>query len=72
MEAAPSDSMRKYLGEICAYVAAYYALWAGSDLLILLAGLDFGWATRALANQLYYGFFIPFVWLRYRAVTSAR
>ena len=72
LQAAEGDVLRKYLGEICAYVAAYYALWAASDLLILLGGLDFGWATRALANQLYYGFFVPFVWLRYRAAAPAR
>jgi hypothetical protein len=72
IEGVESGWLRDYLREVCAYVAAYYAVWAGSDLLILLGGLDFGWATRAIANQLYYGFFVPFVWLRYRAASSAR
>ena len=61
-----------YLRGVCGYVAIYYALWASSDLLILLGGLDFGWATRAIANQLYYAFFVPFVWLRFRASLSAQ
>ena len=72
IESVESEWLRDYLRGICAYVAAYYAIWAGSDLLILLGGLDFGWATRAVANQLYYAFFVPFAWLRFRAAASAR
>jgi hypothetical protein len=70
LEGVASEPLRKYLSEVCVYVATYYALWAASDLLILLAGVDVAWATRALANQLYYAFFVPFVWLRYRAISA--
>ena len=45
------------------YVAAYYALWATCDVLIL-AGVDEGWALRSVPNQLYYGLWVPFVWAR--------
>lgn len=69
LDGVESDSRRKFLRQVCVYAASYYALWATSDLLILLAGLDLGWATRSLANQLYYAFFVPFVWLRYRALS---
>ena len=51
------------LRDVLGYVFAYYALWAVSDLLIL-AGVDAGWALRVLPNQLYYAFFVPFVWWR--------
>jgi hypothetical protein len=44
------------------YVASYYALWAGADVLIL-AGLDAGWLLRIAPNQLYYAFFVPFVYV---------
>lgn len=49
------------------YVAAYYALWALSDALILLLGRDEGWLLRAVPNQLYYSFWIPFVFFAYPA-----
>lgn len=49
-----------FLRELLGYVAAYYALWAAADLLIL-AGVDAGWAVRTVPNQLYYAFFVPFV-----------
>lgn len=51
------------LRDVLSYVFAYYALWAASDLLIL-SGVDAGWALRVLPNQLYYAFFVPFVWWR--------
>jgi hypothetical protein len=51
------------LRAIWLYVLAYYGLWAASDVLIL-AGVDAGWALRVLPNQLYYAFFVPFVWWR--------
>lgn len=49
-----------FLRELLGYVAAYYALWAAADVLIL-AGVDAGWAVRTVPNQLYYAFFLPFV-----------
>jgi hypothetical protein len=29
--------------------------------------VDAGWALRVLPNQLYYAFFVPFVWWRMRS-----
>lgn len=46
---------------VLAYAAGYYALWALADVLIL-AGVDAGWALRMLPNQLYYAFTVPFVY----------
>jgi hypothetical protein len=43
-------------------VAVYYALWATADLLIRYGGIDAGWLLRALPNQLYYAFWIPFAY----------
>ncbi len=43
-----------------AFAAGYYGLWVASDLLIVGAGLDVGWLLRAVPNQLYYAFWIPF------------
>jgi hypothetical protein len=47
------------------YVAVYYALWAAADVTILL-GHDAGWLLRVLPNQLYYSFWVPFVYLTWR------
>jgi hypothetical protein len=44
------------------YVAVYYALWASADVLIL-SGLDTGWLLRVVPNQLYYAFWVPFVYV---------
>jgi len=51
----------RFLRATAWYVATYYALWALADVLIL-AGLDAGWALRVVPNQLYYGFWVPVVW----------
>ena len=56
--------MRAYLRAIWGYAAVYYALWATADLLIV-AGLDAGWALRLVPNQLYYGWYVPFVYWRF-------
>jgi hypothetical protein len=73
----PADraGLRAYLRAILGYVAAYYALWATADALIL-AGLDLGWALRMLPNQLYYSFWMPFAYAfffapRYAAVSTS-
>ena len=55
----------RFLRRVCAYVIVYYALWAACDALWLAASLDVAWLLRALPNQLYYAFFVPFVWLAY-------
>jgi hypothetical protein len=64
-----------WLRTILAYVAAYYALWALSDVLIL-AGADVGWGVRIVPNQLYYSLWTPFAWAsffspRYAAASTA-
>lgn len=60
-----------FLIELFAVVATYYALWALADVLIHFAGLDAGWALRVLPNQIYYGLFVPFVWMRFFDARSA-
>ncbi len=67
LQAKPA--LRAFLRAALAYVAVYYALWALSDVLILAGGLDAGWALRTIPNQLYYAFWVPFV---YFAFFSAR
>ena len=63
----PGDrpALRRYLRGLTSYVAAYYALWAGADLIIQLAGRDGGWALRVLPNQLYYAFWVPFAYFTF-------
>jgi hypothetical protein len=52
----------RFLRAVCAYVILYYALWAACDALWMAARLDLAWLLRVLPNQLYYAFFVPFVW----------
>lgn len=52
---------RRLARAVLALAATYYALWACADLLIL-AGVDSGWALRMLPNQLYYALTVPFVY----------
>jgi hypothetical protein len=47
---------------VCAYVTLYYGLWALSDTLWITTSLDAAWLLRMVPNQLYYAFFVPFVW----------
>jgi hypothetical protein len=73
---ANRPALLRYLRAALGYAAAYYGLWALSDALILAAGLDAGWALRALANQLYYALWLPFAYFaffsaRYAATSSA-
>lgn len=51
--------MAAYLRGLLLYVALYYGLWASSDVLIQLAGVDAGWLLRVLPNQLYYSGWVP-------------
>src|SRR5262249_43735398 len=51
----------RYLRAVLAYVALYYALWGVADVLIL-AGVDLGWALRVIPNQLSSSFWSPFAW----------
>jgi hypothetical protein len=55
---------RRFLRRALGYAALYYALWVTADLLIL-AGFDAGWALRIVPNQLYYAFWVPFVFFSF-------
>lgn len=57
---AASPERRNWLGQVTSYVLLYYVLWAVADMLIL-RGLDMGFALRIVPNVLYYGLFLPFV-----------
>ncbi|HME71039.1 MAG TPA: hypothetical protein VKM54_14385 [Myxococcota bacterium] len=61
--ARASPPLRSFVRAVAGYSALYYALWAISDTLILVFGLDAGWALRAVPNQLYYAWYVPLVWL---------
>lgn len=61
----PDSPLLDYLEDVVEWVLAYYLLWAAADVLILVAGLDAGWALRVLPNQLYYSFFLPFAYARF-------
>lgn len=54
----------RQLAEVLVFVAVYYALWAISDALIL-GGVNQGWLLRILPNQLYYAFFVPYVYVSF-------
>lgn len=73
--AAPSDAERPhhaaFVRSVLGFMAAYYGLWAAADALIL-AGIDAGWPVRLVPNQLYYGFFVPFVWWKFFGASAAR
>ncbi len=69
-DAAIASSLRAFLRAVLHYSAVYYLLWAGADVLIL-AGWDAGFALRIVPNQLYYAFFIPYVWWRFQRVADA-
>jgi hypothetical protein len=65
----PDDPpLATFLRSIFGYSAAYYALWWVADVLIVVADLDLGWAIRIVPNQLYYAFWVPFVYWRFFSV----
>ena len=57
--------VQQYLRALVRYVALYYALWATADLLILRRNADWAWALRVIPNQLYYGFWVPFAYMKF-------
>lgn len=61
---AADGALRRGLEAVAAYAAAYYALWATADVLIMVFGLDAGWALRVIPNQLYYALYLPFVYFQ--------
>jgi len=67
-EHAPTDPGKAaFLGSLFGYSAAYYALWLTADIVIVIGGLDLGWALRMVPNQLYYAFWVPFIYWRFFA-----
>lgn len=62
---AASPEQAGYLRALFGYSAAYYALWLTADVLIVVGGLDLGWAIRIVPNQLYYAFWVPFAYWRF-------
>jgi hypothetical protein len=60
-----------FVRSVLGAMAAYYGLWAAADVLIL-SGVDAGWPVRLVPNQLYYGFFVPFVWWKFFGSSAAR
>jgi hypothetical protein len=61
--------VRRYLRAVLAWSATYYALWSASDVLVL-SGIDAGWALRIVPNQLYYSFFVAFAALAFARYVS--
>ena len=61
---ATDASRMRFLRAALGYAAMYYALWAAADI-VILAGFDAGFALRIVPNQLYYAFWIAFVWRRF-------
>jgi hypothetical protein len=59
-----------FLRSVFGYSAAYYALWWIADFLIVVVGLDLGWAIRMVPNQLYYAFWAPFVYWRFFSASA--
>jgi len=64
LAAGAPAKVRRVLRAVLALAATYYALWALADVLIL-AGIDAGWALRMLPNLLYYAVTVPFVFFAY-------
>lgn len=62
---AAAPERMPFLRAVLAYVAVYYGLWATADVLIMGLGLDLGWGLRVIPNQLYYSFYLPFVFWRF-------
>jgi hypothetical protein len=58
-------AVASFLRSVFGFSAAYYALWLAADLLIVVGGLDLGWAIRIVPNQLYYAVWVPFVYGRF-------
>ena len=69
--AARDPAVGAFLRAVFGYSAAYYALWLFADLLIVAGGLDLGWAIRMVPNQLYYAFWVPFVYWRFFAAPAS-
>ena len=65
---ANDPNQAAFLRSVFGYSAAYYLLWLLADVLIVVAEMDIGWAIRIVPNQLYYAFWVPFVYWRFFSV----
>lgn len=65
---AQDPARASYLRALFGFSAAYYVLWLIADLVIVVGGLDFGWAIRIVPNQLYYAVWVPFAYWRFFSV----
>lgn len=61
----------RFLRAVFGFSAAYYALWLAADVLIVVAELDLGWGIRIVPNQLYYAFWVPFVYARFFSANTS-
>lgn len=59
--ASASPELQRWARRIATFVLVQYALWSAADVLIL-SGLDVGYALRFVPNLLYYVAWLPFVW----------
>lgn len=59
--ATASPALQRWARRIATFVLVQYALWSTADVLIL-SGLDAGYALRFVPNLLYYVAWLPFVW----------
>jgi hypothetical protein len=55
-------SLRGWLLRVTTFEIVQYGLWITADV-IILAGVDAGYLLRIVPNALYYGAFVPFVFL---------
>jgi hypothetical protein len=58
-------AIRTFKRDLCLYALTYYGLWALADV-IILNEMDAGFLLRVIPNQMYYAFFLPFIWSRAR------
>lgn len=58
-----AEELRPFLRSVLGFSITYYTLWAASDL-VILSGSDLGYGLRLIPNVMYYGLFLPFVYLR--------
>ena len=66
-----SEEVRLWLNAVCQYALVYYGLWATADV-VILSGFDAGFGLRVIPNQLYYSFFLPFVFWKAPAALKLR
>jgi len=64
------EPVRRYVRAVLGFAVLYYTLWALADVLTL-NGEDRGWALRMVPNQLYYGLFVPFAYVRFFSTHAA-